>query len=140
MTQDFRADGVERLSTQVGNDVSAYPLLDPFDRGRITALGGPPVGGDVVLERDGPIAWIDELASSCVGLGLGEPGLGVLEGIEGAVLDAGDALDAVAGALAVQGCAFALAGRRVRALLEPSVLYIAGQVELLDVVNEGGVL
>jgi len=40
VAQDFCADSVERLSAQVGNDVPAYPLLDPFDRGRVTALGG----------------------------------------------------------------------------------------------------
>lgn len=129
--QDFRADGVERLSTQVGNDVAAYPLLDPLDRGRVTALGWPPVGRDVVLEGDCSIAGIDELASACIGLGLGEPGLGVLKCVEGTVLDAGDALDSVAGALAVHGGAVAFAGFRVRALLQPSVFYVAGQVELL---------
>ncbi|SHN22316.1 hypothetical protein SAMN05216268_12514 [Streptomyces yunnanensis] len=113
VTQDFRADGVERLSTQVGNDVPPYPLLDPLDRGRVTAPGGPPVCRDVVLQGDGPIAGIDELASACVGVGLGEPGLGVVECVEGAVLDARDAFDALAGALAVQGGAVALAGLRV---------------------------
>lgn len=90
---------------------------------------------DVVLERDGPVARIDELATPCVGLGLGEPGLGVLECVERAVLDAGDALDAVAGAFAVHGRAFALTGLRAGALLVPSVFYVAGQEKLLGVVE-----
>ncbi|MEU9750165.1 hypothetical protein [Streptomyces niveus] len=131
MAQDLRADGIERLSTQVGNDVSPDPLFDPLDRGRVTTLGGPPVGRDVLLEGDGPITWIDELASASVGLSLSEPSLGVLEGVEGTVLDAGNALYSVAGALAVHGSAVALAGFRVGALLQPSVFYVAGQVGLL---------
>lgn len=46
-------------------------------------LGGPPVGRDVVLEEGGPVAGIDELASACIGQGLGEPGLGVMEASKG---------------------------------------------------------
>lgn len=81
-----------RGSAEVRNDVPTHSLLDAFEGGRIAALGGPPVGGDVVLEGDGSVAWVDELASASVGLSLGEPGLGVVECVEGTVLDAGDAL------------------------------------------------
>lgn len=138
--QHFGTDAIERQGTEVRDDVPADPLLDALEGGRVATLGGPPVGRDVVLEGDGSIAWIDELAPTCVGLSLGEPGLGVLEYVEGTVLDAGDALDTVAGALAVHGRAFTLAGRRVGALLEPPVFYVAGQVELLDVEDGYGVL
>lgn len=44
-------------------------------------------GGDVVLDGDDPGAGIDYLTSACVGLGLDEPGLRVLEGVGGTVLD-----------------------------------------------------
>ena len=130
-----RSDAGQRQRTEVRDDVPTDPLLDALESGRVAALGGPPVGRDVVLEGDGSVAWIDELASAGVGLGLGEPGLGILECVEGPVLDSGDALDAVAGALAVHGRALAFTGLDVGSLLEPSVFCVAGQVELLE---EGG--
>lgn len=82
-------DAVQRQRTEVRDDVPTDPLLDAFESGRVAALGGPPVGRDVVLEGDGSVARINELAPAGVGPGLGEPGLGILECVEGSSLTAG---------------------------------------------------
>jgi hypothetical protein len=136
VAQGFRADGVEWLGTEMRDDMPAQPLLNALDRRRVAAPGGPPMRLHVLLEGDGTVTRIDEFASAGVRLRLGEPYLGVLERVERAVLDTGDALDAVPRALAVHGCASALPGLGVGALLQPSVFYVAGQGKLLAIGEE----
>jgi hypothetical protein len=109
-------------------DVEADAFVDAFDRAGRSTNSRLPEACYVVVQRDGAVAGIDELAAFAVGAGPSQPRLGVFEHVERLVPDTGDTGDSVPGALAVAGGAFPLAGVGVLLLLDPTVFYVAGQI------------
>lgn len=77
------------------------------------------------------VARVYELAPLLVRGCPTKPPLGVLQGVEGSVPDPGHAGDLVSLPLAVAGGSLSFPGYRVLLLLDPTVLYVAGQVSLL---------
>ncbi|MEU9974407.1 hypothetical protein [Streptomyces sp. NPDC051014] len=63
-------------------DVETNPLVDALDRGRGPADSRPPEACHVVVDRDGAVARVAELASFAVRAGPAEPRLGVFEDVE----------------------------------------------------------
>jgi len=81
--------------------VEADAFVDAFDRAGRTANSRLPEACYVVVQRDGAVAGIDELAAFAVGASRSQPRFGVFEHVERLVPDTGDAGDSVPRALAV---------------------------------------
>lgn len=113
------------------NDVQARSALLVVLGLRNTTSARRPVHRDVVRQRDGSVAPVNELAPLLVRSRPPKPRLGILQDIEGSVPHPGYAGNRVPLPLAVASSLLPLPGDRVLFLLDPAVFYVAGQVELI---------
>lgn len=108
--------------------MEADAFVDAFDGAGRSTNSRLPEACHIVVQCDGAVAGIDELAAFAVGAGPAQPRFGVFERVERLVPDPGDTGDPVPGPLAVAGGAFPLAGDGVFLLLDPAVFYVVGQI------------
>jgi hypothetical protein len=79
--------------------VETDAFVDAFDGAGRSTNSRLPEECHVVVQRDGAVAEIDELAAFAVGAGPPQPRLGVFERVERLVPDPGDTGDPVPGTL-----------------------------------------